>query len=168
MSENPPRKTSVAPTEPLPSDVSDETSSSIDDILSVACEECGALYIPSNSMLLDQAEHISDIATASGVSTIGGDIHIGKHTLTSLFHDPYDQGYRAGKQAYQILIRGSDPSAISFGNNSGSLRIKMYQDIYAYRLSMSFPKSFHEIDAYLRRYTPGYFTERIHHASEEE
>ncbi len=141
-----------------PADLSDAAP---EDIVAYACEECSALYISAESMLSDQIDMITQIATENGVSTIGGDPMLGEKTLACIFSDPYDQGYRAGKVAYRILVGEEDASTIKIGQPKDEDLQKLYQDSVAKRLGLSFPKSFSDINEFLETYVPGTYTKRV-------
>lgn len=132
-----------------------------EDVVALACEECSALYISAESRLTDRIDMITQIATDSGVSTIGGDITLGQKTLACMYTDPYDQGYRAGKVACRILVDGEDPSEIKIGRPKEENLQKLYQDSVARRLGLTFPKSFSDIDEFLEAYIPGTNTKRV-------
>ena len=135
-------------------------NASCEEVVSYACNECSALYLSSGSILDDQSAAISEIATNDGVSTFGGDTISGANTLVSLYADPYELGYRAGKLAYRILINEEDPGSIKIqsADNSGT---KLYQDTIASRLNITFPKSFEEFDSFISTYQIGSTTTRI-------
>ncbi len=129
-------------------------------IVARACDECSVLYISAESMLSDQIDMITQTATAKGVSTIGGDINLGKKTLACIYTDPYDQGYKAGKMAYRILVGGENASDIKISKQSHDNLQKLYQDSSAKALNISFPKSFSDVDEFLTTYVPGTYTKR--------
>ena len=139
----------------------DSEEAAPEDIVSRACEECSVLYISAESMLSDQIDMISRIAGENGVSTIGGDLFLGEKTLACIYSDPYDQGYRAGKVVYRILVGGENASDIKIGQPKDENLQKLYQDAVANTLHMTFPKSFSDIDEYLETYVPGTYTKRV-------
>lgn len=145
---------SAANTAPLAEDAS------TDEIVRYACNECSCLYIPAQSSLSDQMTQISDIATETGTITVGGDSSLGQHTLTSLYSDPYDMGYQAGKMVYRILVAGELPGEIKIASSSAE-EIKLYNEPIANALERSFPKSFSEITSFLETYEIGSNTKRI-------
>ena len=131
-----------------------------EDIVTYASSECSALFIPSRSLITDQMETIGSIAAKAGVVTVGGDSTIGANTLVTLYNDPYNMGYAAGKQAYRILVNGENPGDIKIVSAPGNSQ-KLYNAEVASVLGREFPKSFQEIHEYLTNYALGSLTTRI-------
>ena len=131
-----------------------------ESIVLTACEECDALYIAAGSTLSDQIETITSIAHENKVVTLGGDMNSGKYTLVTLYNDPYDMGYRAGKLVKKILVDEKDPGEIKIGLPS-SKTTKLYQDTVAEMFGQVFPKSFSEYDEFLSEYEVGSETNRV-------
>lgn len=129
-------------------------------IVETAASQCDALYIAAGSTLTDQIEMITNIANTAKVSTIGGDMTLGQYTLVTLYSDPYDMGYRAGKVAKRILVDGEDPAEIKIGLPSSDVK-KLYQDSVAQLFELEFPKSFTEYDEFLSTYVVGSETTRL-------
>ena len=130
-------------------------------VISYACKECSALYLPSRSSAGKKAALISQIATGKKVTTFGGDRESGADTLVTLYHDPYDSGYRSGQLAYQILAENENAGGIPLELPDTDCFVKLYQDTVAEKLKLTFPKSFEEYDAYFENYQPGMQTERL-------
>lgn len=145
---------SVLNTEPLAEDADLTT------VITYACNECSALFIPAESQLSDEIATIADIATEAGVTTVGGDDTLGQETLVSLYKDPYAMGYAAGKLVYRILIDGDSPGDIKISNSSVE-SVKLYSTARAEALGMTFPKSFSEITDYFEAYEIGSTTSRV-------
>ena len=143
-------------------DSEEETDEDADNvqIVETAVSECDALYIASGSTLTDQIEMITTLANEAKVPTIGGDMTLGQYTLVTLYSDPYDMGYRAGKVAKRILVDNEDPSEIKIGLPSSDIK-KLYQDSVADIFEMEFPKSFTEYDEFISTYVVGSETTRI-------
>lgn len=137
-------------------------------IIRKACKECSTLYLACGSRLNTKVNAITAIARKTRVATFGGDAVSGAHTLTTLYQDPYDSGYRAGEMAYRILINGDDPSDMSIGLPDSSVFTKLYNASMAKALHRTFPKSFTEYKKYLSDYQPGSLTNRVGKATEEE
>ncbi len=137
-------------------------------IIRKACKECSTLYLACGSRLNTKVNAITAIARKTQVATFGGDAVSGAHTLTTLYQDPYDSGYRAGEMAYRILINGDDPSDMSIGLPDSSVFTKLYNASMAKALHRTFPKSFTEYKKYLSDYQPGSLTNRVGKATEEE
>ncbi|MCR5545628.1 MAG: hypothetical protein K6F30_04035 [Lachnospiraceae bacterium] len=146
-------------------DEESEDDSALEDvdntsIIETAVSECDALYIAAGSTLTDQIETITNMANAAGISTIGGDMTLGQYTLVTLYSDPYEMGYRAGKLVERILVDGENPGEIKIGLPSSNVT-KLYQDTVAELFGMEFPKSFQEYDEFISTYEVGSTITRI-------
>lgn len=144
-----------------------DEDATLEEIISYACRECSCLFLPSGSNLSDSMEDISKITVAAGVVTVGGDPTIGVHTLTCLYSDPYTMGYQAGKMAYRILIADEFPGEIKIASSSAD-NVKLYNREIAEMQDRSFPKSFQEINDFLKTYEIGSDTDRITEEDDEE
>lgn len=136
------------------------TDASDDDIIDTAIRQNDAVFVAgdlSGSQLLKLVTKAAD----SGVTTFGGSRNTGRQTLVTLWSDPYDTGYQAGKMAYQILVGGQKAADIPVTQVSQSSLVKLYNGDYARKLDKEFPKSFHEYSEYIKDYTPGENTQRV-------
>ncbi|MDD6380907.1 MAG: ABC transporter substrate binding protein [Lachnospiraceae bacterium] len=134
-------------------------------IINTAVRQNDALYIAGGSL----DSKISSIATAAKkarVATFGGDQKTGQQTLVTLWSDPYDTGYQAGKMAYQILANGQKASDMQVLYRTRSSFVKLYNKSYADALGLTFGKSFHEYSEYMKDYTPGSNTTRVEETDE--
>ncbi|MCH4072162.1 ABC transporter substrate-binding protein [Pseudoramibacter sp.] len=137
------------------------SDSDAESLASTAVSECSALYFPMNCGLSAQASVIAPIAAASGVSTVAGDASVGRHVLATLYTDPYNQGYRAGKMTYGILVDKNNPKRTHVKIFNSGASQKLYQKTLAAQMNKTFPKSFSEIGSYLSHYDPTEVTTRI-------
>lgn len=131
-----------------------------DKVIQSAVKDNDALYIAGGSL----DSKISDIVSAAkkaGVSTFGGDDITGRETLVTLWSDPYDTGYQAGKMVYQILVNGEKPKDMQYQYRFRTSFVKLYNKSYADALGLTFGKSFHDYSAYMKSYKPGSNTTRI-------
>lgn len=126
-----------------------------------AVSECSALYFPMYCGLAEQAKAIAPLAAQAGVSTVAGDASVGKNVLATLYTDPYNQGYRAGRMAYSILVKKEKPSRMHVKIFQSSASQKLYQKTIAAQMNRTFPKSFSEIEDYLDHYDSSRVTTRI-------
>ncbi|MBQ1473404.1 MAG: hypothetical protein IIZ31_06390 [Lachnospiraceae bacterium] len=147
--------------------ISYDNGNTTEEIIEQAASECSAFYFSAGSSLLEDVEEITDIANEHGVSTVSGDAEIGQYTLVNFYSDPYDMGYRAGKQAYRILVGGEDPAEIKVGLPDGADYVKLYNADIAELFERTFPKSFQEFHEYLESYVPGTNTKRVTASAEE-
>ena len=137
-----------------------ETEKENKAMVETACSECDAFYISAGSSLTDQIEMITSLANENKVLTLGGDMTLGQYTLLTLYSDPYDMGYRAGKLVNRILVNEEDPGEIKISLPSGNVT-KLYQDDVAELFELTFPKSFKEYDSFIETYEVGSNTNRV-------
>ncbi|SDB38193.1 putative ABC transport system substrate-binding protein [Pseudobutyrivibrio sp. YE44] len=129
------------------------------DRIRETCAECSAIYIPFGSMLTNEMDTIGTIAEDAGVTVVAGDTTIGKHSLVTLFSDPYTLGYAAGKKAVKVF-EGEDIQTIKIGSVDGDDSVKLYNGVIADKFGMEFPKSFKELNDFLDTYEYGSTTTR--------
>ncbi len=130
------------------------------EIISYACDESSVLFIPAESSLISKMDIIKQEALSHNTPTIGGDEYIGADTLVSMYHDPYDAGYQAGKMAYEILVTNKKPGNMAIIDNSYTAEQKLYSGDISNALGYTFPKSFRERNDFLSTYKIGSKTER--------
>ncbi len=145
------------------SDTQKENKAAVEE----ACKECDALYISAESSLDDQIEMITSLANESKVLSFGGDMKTGAYTLLTLYTDPYDMGYRAGKMVNRILVNEEEPGEIKISLPSSN-NTKLYQDEVAQIFELTFPKSFREYDEFVESYEVGSNTNRVATEEDEE
>ena len=92
-------------------DFSFNDSNDIASVVTSACENCDALYIPTDNTAASNTEAITNVAEPAGVPVIAGEESIclgcGIATLSISY---YDLGYKTGEMAYEILVNGADVS----------------------------------------------------------
>lgn len=130
-------------------------------ILQTAASECSSLIIPPNSYLNDQAQLISSIATAAGVTTVAGDTDSGAYAAVTMYLDPYAIGYAAGQQVYRILGGNETPGDMELESVPGSSVVKLYNPDVCAALGLTLGKSFNSFSDYLAEHPAGSTTERI-------
>lgn len=129
------------------------------DILKAAVRQCDALYI-AGGYSQKQAHRIARAAKNGDRTSFGGDLIMGQEALVTLWGDPYDSGYKAGEEAYRILVNGENAGDIQITSQSDDSFAKLYNASYAEVLGITFPKSFHEYTSFMDTYEPGSNTER--------
>ncbi len=137
-----------------------QTADTIEELITQVCEECSAIYIPFGSMLTDQMEEIGNITTDAKVTVVAGDSTVGEHALVTLFSDPYDIGYSAGKKAVRVF-NGDEIESIKIGSIDTDTSVKLYNGKIAKKFDMEFPKSFKELNEFLSTYEYGSNTTRF-------
>jgi len=118
-------------------------SNDIAQVVTQACEEVQAIYVPTDNKCADNAELINNIAEPAGIPIIAGEEGIckgcGVATLTISY---YNLGYAAGLQAYEILANGKKP---------GEMEICAGDPVYKYvparceKLNITIPEGYEAI-----------------------
>lgn len=86
-------------------------SNDIASVTTTACDECDALYIPTDNTMASNTEVITNIADPAGKAIICGEEGICKGCgIATLSISYYSIGYEAGKMAAQILTEGANPA----------------------------------------------------------
>ena len=94
----------------------DFTASETNDIAQVvqaACDECDALYIPTDNTMASATGTIEPIVTKAKKPVIAGEEGICKGCGVATLSISYKSiGYNAGLMAYDILVNGADPATM--------------------------------------------------------
>ena len=86
-------------------------SNDIAQVVTKACEEVDALYIPTDNQCANNAELIDGIAAAAKKPIIAGEEGICKGCGIATLSISYSTiGYNTGLMAYEILVNGQDPA----------------------------------------------------------
>ena len=85
-------------------------SNDIAQVVTKACEESEALYIPTDNACATNANIINDVAEPAGKPIIAGEEGICKACGIAALSISYDKiGYLTGVMAYDILVNGKNP-----------------------------------------------------------
>ena len=86
-------------------------SNDVYTVTATACDECDALYIPTDNTAASCAEAINNVAEPAGVPIVAGEEGICKGCgIATLSINYYDLGYTTGQMAVKILTGESDIS----------------------------------------------------------
>ena len=86
-------------------------SNDVSTVTATACDECDALYIPTDNTAASCAEAINNVAEPAGVPIVAGEEGICKGCgIATLSINYYDLGYTTGQIAVKILTGESDIS----------------------------------------------------------
>ena len=86
-------------------------SNDVSTVTATACDECDALYIPTDNTAASCAEAINNVAEPAGVPSVAGEEGICKGCgIATLSINYYDLGYTTGQMAVKILTGESDIS----------------------------------------------------------
>ena len=95
-------------------------SNDIASVVTTACKNSDALYIPTDNAAASNTEIIANIADPANVPIIAGEEGICEGCgIATLSISYYDIGHVAGEMAYEILVNGADPSTmeIAYADN---------------------------------------------------
>ncbi len=144
---------------------SEDEEVSLEELITEACNECSAIYVPFGSMLTGQMETIGTIAEENNVVVVAGDTDIAENALVTIFSDPYSLGYSAGKKAVRVF-NGDDITTITVGYGTSDDSVKLYNGEVAEIFGKEFPKSFSELNEFLSTYVYGSNTARYSFSGE--
>lgn len=129
--------------------VKEYTFSDTNDIAGVvttACDDSDALYIPTDNTAASCTETINSVALAAEVPIVTGEEGLcsgcGVATLSISY---YDIGYRAGEMAYEILVNGADPSTMEI--EYATDLTKEYNADICKKLGITVPDDYKAIEA---------------------
>ena len=91
-------------------------SNDLAQVVTTACAEVDALYVPTDNTMASNAQIINNIAEPAKIPIIAGEkgICVGCGIAT-LSIDYYSIGKKAGEMAYEILVNGKDPAEMDIG-----------------------------------------------------
>ena len=85
-------------------------SNDVAAVTGTACDECDALYIPTDNTAASCTEAINNVAQPAGVPIIAGEEGLCKGCgIATLSISYYNLGYKTGEMAYEILVNGANP-----------------------------------------------------------
>ncbi len=88
-------------------------SNDVAAVTTTACENCDALYIPTDNTAAANTEIIANVATPANTPIIAGEEGICKGCgIATLSISYYSIGQVAGEMAYDILVNGADPASM--------------------------------------------------------
>lgn len=94
-------------------------SNDISQVVTKACGEVDALYIPTDNKCADNAELINNIAEPAGIPIVAGEEGICKGCgIATLSISYYNIGYNTGLMAYDILVNGKNPAEMDIQYDS--------------------------------------------------
>lgn len=105
-------------------DYSFADSNDLQAVVNNAVAECDVIYIPTDNTAAANTGVIDAVARPAGVPIIAAEEGICTGCgLASLSIDFYEIGYRAGEQAYDILVNGADPAVMTVEDPASLSRI---------------------------------------------
>ena len=128
----------------------DFTASETNDIAQVvqaACDECDALYIPTDNTMASATGTIEPIVTKANIPVIAGEEGICKGCAVATLSISYKSiGYNAGLMAYDILVNGADPATMDIKVPTKEDVIFKYVPERATALGLTIPDGYEALD----------------------
>ena len=91
-------------------------SNDISAVVTEACTQADAIYIPTDNLLAGNMELVKNVALNQKVPVISSfTAEENDGALLSISISYYTMGYRAGEMAYDILVDGADPASMPIG-----------------------------------------------------
>lgn len=91
-------------------------SNDLAQVVTTACAEVEALYVPTDNTMASNTEIINNIAEPAKIPIIAGEKGICRGCgIATLSIDYYDIGKKAGEMAYEILVNGKNPADMDIG-----------------------------------------------------
>lgn len=87
-------------------------SNEIQSVVTKACQESDALYVPTDNTMANGVETVKNIVVDAKVPVIAGEEGLCAAGIATLSISYYDLGVQTGNMAYEILVNGADPSTM--------------------------------------------------------
>lgn len=121
-------------------------SNDISAVVTTACDNSDALYVPTDNTAAANTEIISNIATPKNIPIIAGEEGICEGCgIATLSIDYYSIGKIAGDMAYDILVNGADPAEMDIKFADGLT--KKYVKDRCDAMSITVPEGYTEISS---------------------
>ncbi|MDD6762769.1 MAG: ABC transporter substrate-binding protein [Clostridiales bacterium] len=121
-------------------------SNDVAAVITTACDESDALYIPTDNTAAANTEIIANIANPAGKPIIAGEEGICQGCgIATLSISYYSIGQIAGEMAYDILVNGADPSTMEI--KYAQDLTKKYSADRAAALGITIPEGYEPLDA---------------------
>ncbi len=121
-------------------------SNDVAAVTTTACENCDALYIPTDNTAAANTEIIANVADPANTPIIAGEEGICEGCgIATLSISYYSIGEIAGEMAYDILVNGADPSSmeIKYADDLTKKYVKERAD----KLGITVPEDYEELGA---------------------
>lgn len=87
-------------------------SNEIQSVVTKACQESDALYVPTDNTMANGIETVKNIVVDAKMPVIAGEEGLCAAGIATLSISYYDLGVQTGNMAYEILANGADPSTM--------------------------------------------------------
>ena len=113
-------------------------SNEIQSVITTACDECDALYIPTDNTMASSVETIKNVVVPAGVPLFAGEAGLCAAGIATLSISYYDIGKLTGEMAYEILVNGKDAGTMDI--QTAPNVTKLYNKEICETLNITIPK----------------------------
>lgn len=119
-------------------------SNEIQSVITTACDECDAIYVPTDNTMASSVETIKNVVVPAGIPLFAGEAGICAAGVATLSINYYDLGYATGEMAYEILVNGADVSTTDIAYASKTT--KLYNKEVCDTLNITIPEGYEELE----------------------
>lgn len=120
-------------------------SNEIQSVITTACDECDALYIPTDNTMASSVETIKNVVVPAGVPLFAGEAGLCVAGIATLSISYYDIGKLTGEMAYEILVNGKDAGTMDI--QTAPNVTKLYNKEICETLNITVPEGYEELAA---------------------
>lgn len=120
-------------------------SNEIQSVITTACDECDALYIPTDNTMASSVETIKNVVVPAGVPLFAGEAGLCAAGIATLSISYYDIGKLTGEMAYEILVNGKDAGTMDI--QTAPNVTKLYNKEICETLNITIPEGYEELAA---------------------
>ena len=120
-------------------------SNEIQSVITTACDECDALYIPTDNTMASSVETIKNVVVPAGVPLFAGEAGLCAAGIATLSISYYDIGKLTGEMAYEILVNGKDAGTMDI--QTAPNVTKLYNKEICETLNITIPEGYEELTA---------------------
>ena len=118
-------------------------SNEIQSVITTACDECDALYVPTDNTMASSVETIKNVVVPAGVPLFAGEAGLCVAGIATLSISYYDIGYTTGEMAYEILVNGKDAGTMDI--QTAPNVTKQYNKEICETLNITIPNGYEEL-----------------------
>jgi len=119
-------------------------SNEIQSVITTACDECDALYIPTDNTMASSVETIKNVVVPAGIPLFAGEAGICVAGVATLSISYYDLGYLTGEMAYEVLVNGKDAGTMDI--QTAPKTTKQYNKEICETLNITIPEGYEELE----------------------
>lgn len=119
-------------------------SNEIQSVITTACDEVDAIYIPTDNTMASSVETIKNVVIPAGVPLFAGEEGICVAGVATLSISYYDLGYATGEMAYEILANGKNPGDMDIQYSPATT--KKYNKENCETLNITIPDGYEELN----------------------